>query len=213
MRSRLTRVEQVGKNRDAVLDAARRVFLARGYGGATLEAIAEEAGFSKGVVYSQFASKADLFLALLEERIAERAAENERIAGKAAGAAALRALLRNFEADARAEAGWARLVIEFRVHALRDPELNRRYAEAHARTVDLLAANLDGLHRRGGLEPVMPPRSMAEMILAVGAGVTLERAADPGALPWPALSQMALGGLGLASPGERSGSRLRKVAR
>ena len=213
MRSRLTRVEQVGKNRAAVLDAARRVFLARGYGGATLEAIAEEAGFSKGVVYSQFASKADLFLALLEERIAERAAENERIAGKAAGAAALRALLRNFEADARAAAGWARLVIEFRVHALRDPELNRRYADAHARTVDLLAAVLDGLHRRGGLEPVMPPRSMAEMILAVGAGVTLERAADPGALPWPALLQMALGGLGLASPGERSGSRLRKVAR
>jgi AcrR family transcriptional regulator len=213
MRARLTRVEQVGKNRASVLDAARRVFLARGYGGATLEAIAEEAGFSKGVVYSQFASKADLFLALLEGRIAERAAENERIAGRAAGAAALRALLRNFEADVRAEAGWARLVIEFRVHALRDPALNRRYAEAHARTVDLLAGALDGIHRRGGLEPAMPPRAMAGLMLAVGAGVTLERAADPGALPWPVLSQMAMSGLGLAPPGERSGARLKKVAR
>src|SRR5215470_5035871 len=109
MRSRLTRVEQVGKNRAAVLDAARRVFLARGYGGATLDAIAEEAGFSKGVVYSQFSSKADLFMALLEERISERAAENERSVADVAGAAGLRVLLRNFEADARAEAGWTRL--------------------------------------------------------------------------------------------------------
>src|SRR5262249_24784319 len=175
--------------------------------------LGDEAGFSKGDVHAQFASKADLFLALLEERIAERSAKNERIAGKAAGAAALRALLRNSDADARAEAGWARLVIEFRVHALRDPELNRRYAEAHARTVDLLAAVLDRLHRRGGLEPAMPPRSMAELILAVGGGGLLGRGADPGALPWPALSQMVLGGLGLGPPGERSGARLRKVAR
>ena len=73
---RLTRVEQSERNRGLVLVAARRVFLARGYHRATLEQIADEAGFSKGVVYSQFESKADLFLALLEARIAERAAEN-----------------------------------------------------------------------------------------------------------------------------------------
>ena len=42
------------------------MFLARGYVNATVDAIAEEAGFSKGVVYSQFESKADMFLALLE---------------------------------------------------------------------------------------------------------------------------------------------------
>ena len=67
-------------NRASVLAAARRVFLAKGYAGATLEAIAEEAGFSKGVVYSQFGGKADLFLALLDARIDERAAQNERVA-------------------------------------------------------------------------------------------------------------------------------------
>src|SRR5262245_25086032 len=80
MAVRLRRAEQVERNRTAVLDAARRVFLDRGYGGATVDAIAEEAGFSKGVVYSQFGSKADMFMALLEQRITERAAQNERIA-------------------------------------------------------------------------------------------------------------------------------------
>ena len=73
-------MEQGERNRDLVLAAARRVFLARGYAGATLEAIAEDAGFSKGVVYSQFASKADLFFALLARRKAERAEENAEIA-------------------------------------------------------------------------------------------------------------------------------------
>src|SRR5215510_4477838 len=91
---RLRRVEQVERNREVVLEAARRVFLARGYAGATLEAIADDAKFSKGVVYSQFESKADMFLALLERRIAERAADNERVVEKLAGRSAIVALTR-----------------------------------------------------------------------------------------------------------------------
>src|SRR4029079_15191024 len=76
MESRLSRTEQSTQNRERILAAARRVFLARGYYGATLEQIAEEAGFTKGAVYSRFEGKADLFLALLEDRIGERARDN-----------------------------------------------------------------------------------------------------------------------------------------
>jgi AcrR family transcriptional regulator len=212
MATRATRTQQVGRNRTAVLEAARRVFLARGYAGATLDGIAEEAGFSKGVVYSQFASKADLFMTLLDERITERAAENERIVAGTAGAAGLQVLLRTFEADARAEAGWARLLIEFRTVALRDPDLSRRYAAAHRRTVELLAGIMERLHTRAGLRPVLAPRSIAEAILALGVGITLERAADPGALPWSALSQLVLRGLGFPPARARERSRLKKVA-
>ena len=114
MRTRRTRAEQVEENRTAVLAAAKQVFLARGYAGATLEAIAEEAGFSKGVVYSRFESKADLFLALLEGRIDERAAQNERLVADAPGAAGVLALLENFERDSRAEADWGNVLVEFR---------------------------------------------------------------------------------------------------
>jgi len=98
MATRLTRAEQGERNRGLVLAAARRVFLERGYAGATLDAIAEEAGFSKGVVYSQFAGKPDLFLALLERRIAERAEQNRRVCAGLAGLAGLDALL---QANAR----------------------------------------------------------------------------------------------------------------
>ena len=81
MINRLSRAEQNDRNRALLFAAARRVFLARGYHAATLEQIADEAGFSKGVVYSRFASKADMFLALLEDRITERAAQNAALAG------------------------------------------------------------------------------------------------------------------------------------
>src|SRR6202161_3600694 len=93
MRPRLSRAAQNDRNRPLLFAAARRVFLARGYHAATLEQIADEAGFSKGVVYSRFTSKADMFLALLEDRITERAAENARAAATLAGSGDFAALL------------------------------------------------------------------------------------------------------------------------
>lgn len=150
---RLSRAEQVERNREAVLSAARRVFVTRGYAGATLEAIADEAGFSRGVVYSQFGSKADMFFALLERRITERAADNERIANEFAGAEGLRRLLRAGQQDAAAEPGWAHLLVEFRALAMRDVDLNRRYSESHARTIDGIAAALERLYEGAGRNP------------------------------------------------------------
>jgi AcrR family transcriptional regulator len=184
MRTGLSRDEQVIRNRELVLQAARRVFLAKGYAGATLDAIAEEAGFSKGVVYSQFDSKADLFLALLERRIAERADQNARLAEQMPpGRQVIEAALRLTDQLHSAEPRWLLLVIEFRAHAARDRELNRRYAEMHERTVDGVAALIDDLHRRSGTTPPLPTRVLAELILALSSGAILERVANPRALP------------------------------
>ena len=201
MTVRLRRAEQVERNRTVVLDAARRVFLDRGYGGATVDAIAEEAGFSKGVVYSQFGSKADMFMTLLEQRITERAAQNERVVAGKSLAEAGRELLLAANRDAVSEQGWAQLLVEFRAHAARDPVLNRRYADAHRRTVGQLAALLTGLYDRAGISPAVPPQSMAEFVLAMGTGVTLERAANPAALPEDhAISLMVNALVGPAEP-------------
>ncbi len=181
----------------AVLDAARRVFLARGYSGASLEAIAEEAGFSRGVVYSQFGSKADMFLALLDRRIEDRAAQNEMIATKFAGARGLKHLIRAGEDDAAAEPGWVYLLIEFRVVALRDPELNRRYVEAHKRTVAGIAAVIDQIYDGAEEQPPVPVRSIAECLQALTMGAALERAASPQSLPTKDVVQLLRRALGL----------------
>jgi AcrR family transcriptional regulator len=180
--ARLSRVEQTERNRSLVLSAARRVFIERGYHAATLEQIAEEAGFSKGVVYSQFESKADLFLALLEKRIDERAAENAEIVDGLAGESAVAALLDHFVKSSQATPEWGLLLAEFRVHAARNPELNRRYAAAHARTVERLAEVLEAIYARAGEKPPFPPHQLAELVLAIGVGAELEQAANPDAL-------------------------------
>jgi AcrR family transcriptional regulator len=198
---RLRRPEQVERNREVVLAAARRVFISKGYAGATLEAIASEAGFSTGVVYSQFGSKADLFLALLERRIDERAAHNERIADETTGTEGIRELLRAAGRDTTAEQGWARLLVEFRVFAARDPGLNTRYAALHDQTLERLASVLSRLFDGMAREPSVPPRAIAEFILAVGAGLTVERAANPAALPDEDLMAMVPRALGLDDPG------------
>jgi AcrR family transcriptional regulator len=195
--TRLRRAEQVARNRDLVLAAARRVFLARGYAGASLEAIADEAGFSSGVVYSQFGSKADMFFALLENRIEDRASQNERITAEYTGAGGLRELMRVAQEDAAAEPGWPYLLAEFRAIAMRDGELNRRYAEAHARTVDGIASVLESLYKPIDLESPVPVRSLAEFMQAGAVGIALERAANPDALPDRDVEQLLLRALGL----------------
>jgi AcrR family transcriptional regulator len=183
MATRLSRAEQVERNRELVLDAARRVFLERGYAGATLEAIAEEAGFSKGVVYSQFAGKSDLFLALLQRRIVERAEENARLAADHAGLDGLKLLMRaNARRNDEGRSGWSALLIEFRVAAARDPELNRRYAALHTQAMGHFAEVIRDVLARGGWVTVYPPRVFAELIFAVDAGRILERAAGTSVL-------------------------------
>ena len=190
MSPRLTRAEQTERNRSAVLSAARRVFLARGYHGATLEQIADEAGFSKGVVYSQFGTKADLFLVLLEFRIDDRARLNAELAADLAGEPGLAALFEHAAWLERSEPEWTRLVIEFRVQAARDPELNRRYAAAHERAVAGVAAGIAELFERSGDEPPFPPRNIAELIFAMRSGFVLEQTANPDALQNPPITEL-----------------------
>ena len=194
---RLNREEQVERNRAALLAAARRVFLAKGYAGASLDAITAESGFSKGVVYSQFASKGDMFLALLEARIAQRAAQNDKATRSLAGAAGIAALLRAGLRDSEAEPEWARLLVEFRAHAARDAALNERYAALHRRTLKQLETTLAGIHVRAGRKPRRPLSIMAEFILAFVTGKALERAANATSLPETHVTPMLIAALGI----------------
>ena len=178
---RMGREERVAHNREVVLSTAREVFAERGYGAATLDQIAEAAGFSKGVVYSQFDSKADLFLTVLERRVEERAAQNRRSVEDLDGSIELDQLVEGFvESMLGNDPAWRLAVIEVRVAAARDEALLDRYRQVHARTVDQLAEVMTEVLARVGIEPVVPPVVMASALLAVDVGITLEAAASPG---------------------------------
>ncbi|MGY1810781.1 TetR/AcrR family transcriptional regulator [Blastococcus sp. SYSU D00669] len=189
MAVRVSRVEQAAANHAAVLAAARRVFLRAGYHGATVDAVAAEAGFTIGAVYSRFRGKAELFLALLEERVTERIEQLRAVRPEAPPprdrAEAARLLQEDVLAVARQWAGilrtdldWTLLVVEFRVHAARDPHLAARFAEQHARLLTATADVVGDL--LGG--PAVVDRRVAEDIaragLALGPGIALARAAE-----------------------------------
>jgi AcrR family transcriptional regulator len=159
------------------LAAAGRVFRELGYAGASLDAIAEAAGFSKGAVYSHFASKADLFLSLLESRIEERAA-GQRQALQQRGT--VRSFIGQVFATSRADPEWRLAVLEFRVVAARDPELQARYRKVHERTVAGIAEALATLFESRGIEPTLPLDTLAVAGLVCDVGACLEDLAMPG---------------------------------
>ncbi len=179
---RLRRPEQSSRNRGLVLDAAEKLFREKGFHGATLEQIAEEAGFSKGVIYSQFGSKDDLFLALMEQRMERRVNRSLEKVRDAPPGAALRDLWEQSRATRETDVPWALAVLEFRVHAARLPDLNRRYAALHARTLDRVSEIGRALARRTGHTPRWSSEDVGRFIAILDIGTVLENlVSDPGA--------------------------------
>lgn len=190
MAVRLSRPEQVERNRQLVLDAALRVFLERGYAGAAMEAIATEAGFTQGVIYSQFSGKADLFFALLEGRIEGRAAERAELAATEVGPAGVLALLRRAERQGEDHGAWLRVVTEFRLIAARDDELGRRYSQLHQRALDGFARAIEEILGRSQHTTPFDLDTLTRLLFVVEQGRVVERAIDPHAIPLEQLEQL-----------------------
>ena len=176
MATRVSRRERAAANRAALLAAARKVFLRAGYHGATVDAVAGEAGFTIGAVYSQFGGKAELFLTLLEQRIEERIRQIQSLRDGSGPATELAAVARQWAGILRTDLDWTLLVVEFRVHAARHPALAARFAELHAR---LLHALVQVITTSLGLPAATPEvEDLARLLLAAGPGGALARAAE-----------------------------------
>ena len=154
MSERLSRQERKAETRQHLLDAAAEVFARRGFEVASLDEVAAAAGYTKGAVYSNFASKTELLIALLERRIASQQTQyTRRFEGQDAATMA-RAMFRSPSRMPETDREFLVLAIEFWLHAMRDERTRTLVAEQyeHARTIvaDFLA------YRRTGRRP--PPR-------------------------------------------------------
>ena len=181
---RLRRAERRQLTRAQLLDAAERIFARDGFRGASVEAIAEEAGYSHGAIYSNFKGKDDLFLVLVEERIDARlagvyeAADTELSRGSEPLEAA-----RRFVAMLQQERDVFLLLVDFWNQAVRDPEAARRFAERHARMRTLIGRIVEGIARDLGSELSLPRDQVATALIALFNGYAIERLADPEAAP------------------------------
>ena len=172
--ARLTRSERTAQTRRELLDAAERRFFRDGYHGTTLDDIADEAGYTKGAVYSTFKSKGGLFVALFDEVVDRRMEEIRALLAEHEGMERIAALARQPVDDRNAQ--FLLLAIEFWVHAARDPAL-----------LDAFAASYRRLRRKlAELAPGGAPfddETWATMTLALSNGLALERIIDPDAVP------------------------------
>lgn len=175
-RARLTRPERAALTRAELLEAAERLFYRDGYHGTTLESIAEEAGYTKGAVYSAFESKAGLFLALVDA-ITDRRLEELAVLFASDLPGPDRVLrIAQRPVDERNQQ-WVLLAIEFWVHAARDPRLLLAYAQCHRR----LRAGLAALAAQ--TSSPLGAQSWAVLTIALSNGLALERLIDPDGVP------------------------------
>ena len=96
-----------------MLSAASKVFARRGYHRATVEEIASEAGFTIGALYSNFAGKEELFLALADRQVTERVAEVGAMADAAEGEEPNKDAAEQFRAFLERDPEWPLLFYEF----------------------------------------------------------------------------------------------------
>jgi AcrR family transcriptional regulator len=170
-----TRAVRAESNGQRLLQAARAVFVRRGYQAATLDEIAAAAGLTKGAVYARFAGKADLLLALLAQRIAQRLAELRALPAPRSPAEAVDGIFRQWLERSR-DAAWNLLVVEFRVVAARDKTLNARYRALHESVVDGVAERIVMGAAAAGCTLRRPAPQVARIGLAFANGLLLERA-------------------------------------
>ncbi len=179
--TRLTRAERQAQTREQLIQAAATVFARQGFQAATIEEIAEVAGYSHGAVYSNFAGKEDLFLAVFESYMAQRIDEVAR-ATQIEGSFAERA-------RAAADQWMQRFVedratfllhLEFMIHAARNPhlseQLGKRMAalrlEIERRVIDREAETKTPLP--------LPAADIALIVRALGIGLAVEALNQPG---------------------------------
>ena len=178
--ARLTRDERRERTRADLVRAARRIFLKRGFHAASLEEISSAAGYSTGAVYSNFASKDELFLAVLEQNSEQRVRDYaETVLDSQSFEEGIRIAAQVAWKGAVDNPNWIPLQVEFWTHASGNRKLRAAVSEQHERVMAAIAGLIDELARRHDVQFVIPTIEVARGSSALLRGMELERLLDP----------------------------------
>ena len=162
------------ERRQALVDAALRVFMARSYRGATTAEIAREAGISEPILYRHFPSKRDLYFACLDRAWAglrELWEEAIEVNPDQPFSAMARCYFDLKERKLLLAELWMQAVTE----AAEDPEIRRRL-RGHMREVHkFVAGTIRGGQERGGIVQERDPEAEAWIFVAMGLLATVGR--------------------------------------
>ncbi len=177
--TRLTRDERKARTRERLIARAHQVFLRRGFHAATLEEIAAEAGVTKGAVYSNFESKADLFMAVLDARTRGRLDVFERVRSSAASMEDSARAYARVMLDDDPEGRWASALVEAWAASEGDKAFRARLAAVSEDINGKVGEVIGEIAARGDLELPFPAERVAQIGAAVARGLLLQRLHDP----------------------------------
>jgi AcrR family transcriptional regulator len=175
-----------------LVEAAMEVVAEHGFHSATVDAIAERAGFSIGALYSNFSGKDELLFAVFDEHVRwfERRLAEVAVADDAGRAAA------DWLTSLGKDPEQILVFVEFWAYAVRKPDVRREFAK---RMTEMRAAVADAVERRSaetGAAPALDPNLLALLALATARGLALEKLANPRAVPDDTVGELLAGLLG-----------------
>lgn len=180
MARRMTRAEKQAATRAALLDGAADTFTRVGYEAATVDGITEAAGFSRGAFYSNFESKEELFLTLINSRIKKNLHEIAAAFQQGATAADRIRSGGNFlDSLVAQDRQWCLLYMEFWGKAVRDPKLRRRFAEQYGGWRSGIAELIESQSRELEIGLDAPSEELASALIALFEGHVLQRLIEP----------------------------------
>jgi AcrR family transcriptional regulator len=170
--------------RDKLFEAAARVFEEQGIGGASIETIAAAAGFTRGAFYSNFRSKDELIIAMLEDHVEQSIRRNLDLLAQHSNLddfiAALKAIDRSRQDPlGRSPLLHMEMILYVARAEKRRPELAKRLRARRKLVADIVQATLKSNGRNGSLNPPWT----AAVVLALEDGFRLHRLIDPETTP------------------------------
>jgi AcrR family transcriptional regulator len=180
VRTRPTRDDTCEK----LFEAAARVFEEQGIGGASIEAIAAAAGFSRGAFYSNFKSKDELIIAMLEDHVEQSIRRNLDLLARHINIADFLDALKTMDRSLQDPLGRSPLLhmemILFVARAeKRRPDLAKRLRARRKLVADIVETALKNSGKNRSIDPIWT----GAILLALEDGFRLHRLIDPETTP------------------------------
>lgn len=172
------------ETRSRLFEAAGRVFEERGIGAASIEAIAEAAGFTRGAFYSNFADKDELIIEMLSDHVEQSVRFNLELLAEHRDPADFVAALREAGRGPHDPLGRSPLLhMELILYTARSAQYRPQLAERLRARRALTARIVEETTRSAPFPGAIDPEAVAAMLLALEDGYRLHRLIDPASTP------------------------------